>query len=159
MPIFPCLIGPMPEGKNIVAPTETPEVFEMLTKEMGLSSHPRNVGDGTRAAEQDTAPQKLKRLPDRIVSSSSLGFVRTGALLRRQFHGALSARGGGTRISGIARGQSATTLRESRQTDRRTPAKFLSVGIAGHGPIERPWSSPGLSHESSSSDSAILLGL
>ena len=32
MPVFRGLIGPMPEGKNIVR-YETPEVFEVLTKE------------------------------------------------------------------------------------------------------------------------------
>ena len=39
MPIFRGLIGPMPEGKNIVR-YESPEVFETLTKEWG-SSKPR----------------------------------------------------------------------------------------------------------------------
>ncbi len=34
MPIFRGLIGPMPEGKQVVR-YETPEVFEMLTKEWG----------------------------------------------------------------------------------------------------------------------------
>lgn len=36
MPIFRGLIGPMPEGKNVVR-YETPEVFEMLTKEWGVT--------------------------------------------------------------------------------------------------------------------------
>ncbi|MFG0267190.1 MAG: hypothetical protein ACF8AM_18880 [Rhodopirellula sp. JB055] len=36
MPVFRGLIGPMPEGKNIVR-YETPEVFEMLTKEWGIT--------------------------------------------------------------------------------------------------------------------------
>ena len=35
LPVFRGLIGPMPEGKNIVR-YETPEVFEMLTKEWGV---------------------------------------------------------------------------------------------------------------------------
>jgi hypothetical protein len=39
MPIFRGLIGPMPEGKNIVR-YETPEVFETLTKEWA-SAKPR----------------------------------------------------------------------------------------------------------------------
>ncbi|TWT50697.1 hypothetical protein Pla22_34400 [Rubripirellula amarantea] len=39
MPIFRGLIGPMPEGKNVVR-YETPEVFEALTKEWG-SAKPR----------------------------------------------------------------------------------------------------------------------
>jgi len=34
MPVFRGLIGPMPEGKNVVR-YETPEVFETLTKEWG----------------------------------------------------------------------------------------------------------------------------
>ena len=36
MPIFRGLIGPMPEGKNIVR-YESPEVFETLTKEWGAA--------------------------------------------------------------------------------------------------------------------------
>jgi hypothetical protein len=34
MPVFKGLVGPMPEGKNVVR-YETPEVFESLTKEWG----------------------------------------------------------------------------------------------------------------------------
>jgi len=37
MPIFRGLIGPMPEGKNVVR-YETPEVFEALTKEWGITA-------------------------------------------------------------------------------------------------------------------------
>lgn len=36
IPVFRGLIGPMPEDKNIVR-YETPEVFEMLTKEWGMT--------------------------------------------------------------------------------------------------------------------------
>ena len=36
MPVFRGLIGPIPEGKNIVR-YETPEVFEMMTKEWGAA--------------------------------------------------------------------------------------------------------------------------
>ena len=36
MPVFRGLVGPMPEGKNVVR-YETGEVFEMLTKEWGLA--------------------------------------------------------------------------------------------------------------------------
>lgn len=36
LPVFRGLIGPMPEGKTIVR-YETPEVFEMLTKEWGVT--------------------------------------------------------------------------------------------------------------------------
>ena len=37
MPVFRGLIGPMPEGNNIVR-YETPEVFEALTKEWGKAT-------------------------------------------------------------------------------------------------------------------------
>lgn len=40
MPIFRGLIGPMPEGKNVVR-YETPEVFEALTKEWGAATPKR----------------------------------------------------------------------------------------------------------------------
>ncbi len=36
MPVFRGLIGPMPEGKNVVR-YESPEVFETLTKEWGVA--------------------------------------------------------------------------------------------------------------------------
>lgn len=36
LPVFRGLVGPMPEGKNVVR-YETPEVFEMLTKEWGVT--------------------------------------------------------------------------------------------------------------------------
>lgn len=39
-PVFRGLIGPMPEGKNIVR-YETPEVFETLTKEWSSADAPR----------------------------------------------------------------------------------------------------------------------
>jgi hypothetical protein len=39
-PIFRSLIGPMPEGRNIVR-YETPEVFETLTREWALPRSPR----------------------------------------------------------------------------------------------------------------------
>lgn len=37
MPIFRGLVGPMPEGKNIIR-YETPEVFEAITKDWGVST-------------------------------------------------------------------------------------------------------------------------
>ncbi len=40
MPVFRGLIGPMPESKEIVR-YETPEVFENLTKEWGVTSTSR----------------------------------------------------------------------------------------------------------------------
>lgn len=36
MPVFRGLVGPMPEGRNVVR-YETGEVFEMLTKEWGVA--------------------------------------------------------------------------------------------------------------------------
>jgi len=39
-PVFRSLIGPMPEGRNIVR-YETPEVFEALTKEWAAPKAPR----------------------------------------------------------------------------------------------------------------------
>lgn len=41
LPVFRGLIGPMPEGKNIVR-YESPEVFETLTKEWSVSSPSRS---------------------------------------------------------------------------------------------------------------------
>lgn len=41
MPIFRGLIGPMPEGNSIVR-YETPEVFEMLTKEWSSATTSRS---------------------------------------------------------------------------------------------------------------------
>src|SRR3989440_12531133 len=41
MPVFRGLIGPMPEGKNVVR-YESPEVFETLTKEWTSASTTRN---------------------------------------------------------------------------------------------------------------------
>jgi hypothetical protein len=40
LPIFRGLVGPMPDGKNVIR-YESPEVFETLTKEWGASKSPR----------------------------------------------------------------------------------------------------------------------
>jgi hypothetical protein len=40
MPVFRGLIGPMPEGKNIIR-YESPEVFETLTKDWSAAKAPR----------------------------------------------------------------------------------------------------------------------
>ena len=40
MPVFRGLIGPMPEGKNVIR-YESPEVFETLTKEWGATKSGR----------------------------------------------------------------------------------------------------------------------
>ncbi len=42
LPVLRGLIGPMPEGKNIIR-YESPEVFESLTKEWGLSKTSRRT--------------------------------------------------------------------------------------------------------------------
>lgn len=47
-PIFRSLVGPMPEGKNIVR-YETPEVFEALTKEWATPKAPRRRRRGAAA--------------------------------------------------------------------------------------------------------------
>jgi hypothetical protein len=52
MPVFRGLVGPMPEGKNVVR-YETAEVFEMLTKEWGQNK-PRKR-NRSRAAAADGA--------------------------------------------------------------------------------------------------------
>lgn len=53
MPVFRGLIGPIPEGKNIVR-YESPEVFETLTKEWA-SSKPRRRRRGANAVEAQPA--------------------------------------------------------------------------------------------------------
>lgn len=40
LPVFRGLIGPMPEGKNIIR-YESPDVFETLTKEWSSAKNPR----------------------------------------------------------------------------------------------------------------------
>src|SRR5215813_6015062 len=40
MPVFRGLIGPMPEGKNVIR-YESPDVFETLTKEWSSAKNPR----------------------------------------------------------------------------------------------------------------------
>jgi len=51
LPVFRGLVGPMPEGKSVVR-YETPEVFEMLTKEWGIIK-PRKR-NRSRAASPET---------------------------------------------------------------------------------------------------------
>lgn len=50
-PVFRSLIGPMPEGRNIVR-YESPEVFESLTKEWALPRSPRRRSRKTSAAQE-----------------------------------------------------------------------------------------------------------
>ena len=42
LPVFRGLIGPMPEGNNIIR-YESPEIFETLTKKWGTSKVPRRT--------------------------------------------------------------------------------------------------------------------
>ena len=57
-PVFRGLIGPMPEGKNVVR-YETPEVFEALTKEWSNAKTPkrRRRTAAQKAAEEAAAKQ------------------------------------------------------------------------------------------------------
>jgi hypothetical protein len=59
MPVFRGLVGPIPEGKNIVR-YESPEVFETLTKEWGCAK-PRRRKRRSSSASQTTeaAPQQV----------------------------------------------------------------------------------------------------
>ena len=49
LPVFRGLIGPMPEGNNIIR-YESPEVFETLTKKWGTAKPPRRPRSRTRTA-------------------------------------------------------------------------------------------------------------
>ncbi len=53
LPVFRGLIGPMPEGKNIIR-YESPEVFETLTKDWSTMKIARRCR--ARATAQTTAP-------------------------------------------------------------------------------------------------------
>jgi hypothetical protein len=53
-PVFRSLVGPMPEGRNVVR-YETPEVFEFLTKEWALPKPARKRVRRTAAARQTEA--------------------------------------------------------------------------------------------------------
>ena len=53
LPVFRGLIGPMPEGKNVIR-YESPEVFETLTKEWSLTKVPRR--SRVPACAEATAP-------------------------------------------------------------------------------------------------------
>ena len=49
LPVFRGLIGPMPEGTNIIR-YESPEVFETLTKDWGIAKPPRRARTRQHAA-------------------------------------------------------------------------------------------------------------
>ncbi|MDZ4848378.1 MAG: hypothetical protein SGI77_03735 [Pirellulaceae bacterium] len=55
MPVFRGLIGPIPEGKNIVR-YESPEVFETLTKEWASSKPRRRRRSAAQPEQQPAAP-------------------------------------------------------------------------------------------------------
>lgn len=55
MPVFRGLIGPIPEGKNIVR-YESPEVFETLTKEWGAAKPRRRTRRKAGADAATNAP-------------------------------------------------------------------------------------------------------
>ena len=55
LPVFRGLIGPIPEGKNIVR-YETPEVFELMTKEWG-NAKPRRR---RRRSSAEVAEEKAR---------------------------------------------------------------------------------------------------
>jgi len=69
MPVFRGLIGPMPEGKNIVR-YETPEVFELMTKEWATNK-PRRRRRSTKAvSEAAPVAQNEWVSPNQSVSTS-----------------------------------------------------------------------------------------
>ncbi|MEX0824551.1 MAG: hypothetical protein WD119_00210, partial [Pirellulaceae bacterium] len=57
LPIFRGLVGPMPEGKNIVR-YEAPEVFEMLTKEWSTTKARK------RSRRRTAAPDNVRSQAD-----------------------------------------------------------------------------------------------
>jgi hypothetical protein len=53
-PVFRTLVGPMPEGRNVIR-YETPEVFESLTTEWAVPKAPRRRTRKAAGAGQDVA--------------------------------------------------------------------------------------------------------
>ena len=49
MPVFRGLVGPMPEGKNVIR-YESPDVFESLTKDWSVTKAPRRRRSRAQAA-------------------------------------------------------------------------------------------------------------
>jgi hypothetical protein len=59
LPVFRGLIGPMPEGDNVIR-YETPDVFETLTKEWSTAKPPRRTRSRSRTPRvqsQETVEQ------------------------------------------------------------------------------------------------------
>jgi hypothetical protein len=54
LPVFRGLIGPIPEGKNIIR-YESPEVFETLTKDWSTTKSARRSRTRTRAPQEQEA--------------------------------------------------------------------------------------------------------
>ena len=54
-PVFRSLVGPMPEGRNIIR-YETPEVFEALTKEWATPKAPRRRSRKPQPQATQTEP-------------------------------------------------------------------------------------------------------
>lgn len=59
-PVFRSLVGPMPEGRNVVR-YESPEVFEHLTKEWAVPKAPRKRIRKTAATRQAEAAAEAFR--------------------------------------------------------------------------------------------------
>ena len=59
LPVFRGLIGPMPEGKNIIR-YESPEIFETLTKEWSVSKPARRTRKRTQAPSKDPIAADVK---------------------------------------------------------------------------------------------------
>lgn len=55
LPVFRGLIGPMPEGKNVIR-YESPEVFETLTKEWSTAKSARRRSPSAQPAEEAAQP-------------------------------------------------------------------------------------------------------
>ncbi|MGB7346105.1 MAG: hypothetical protein WBD20_17945 [Pirellulaceae bacterium] len=56
LPVFRGLIGPMPEGKNVVR-YESPEVFEAMTKEWGAAKPRKRTRRSKKQIEADRAAE------------------------------------------------------------------------------------------------------
>jgi hypothetical protein len=57
-PVFRGLIGPMPEGKNVIR-YETPEVFETLTKEWSTAKTTRAKGRAPQETPEMSEPAEF----------------------------------------------------------------------------------------------------
>jgi hypothetical protein len=69
MPVFRGLIGPIPEGKNIVR-YETPEVFEMMTKEWATNKPRRRRRSAKAISEAAPVAQNEWVSPNQSMASN-----------------------------------------------------------------------------------------